>query len=92
MLLEQLKTRLPGIEAPPGDKAQHERDERREERDPARVALRRFRLARQQEDKERADDRQQQEAGEDPGHQRAPPKRYQVASAATPSSIAKAYW
>ena len=51
------------------------------------------RLAGQQEDEGRPEERQDQEAREDPrtGHQSPPPNRYQVASAATPSSIAKAY-
>ncbi len=91
-LLDQLKAGLGRIEAGPGDKAQGERDQGREQRNPARVSLGRFAVARQQQDEQRADERQRQDAGEDPGtvHRIAPLNRYQVVSAAAPISIAKA--
>ena len=94
VLLDELEAGLGRVEARPGDEAQHEGEERRAERDPARVALRRLRLAGQEEDERRRREWQDQEAREDPGtghQQRPPPNRYQVASAATPSSIANAY-
>ena len=91
-LLDKLKAGLGRIEAAPGDEAQREGEQRREQRDPARVSLGRLALARQQQDEQRADQRQRQDAGEDPGavHRVTPPNRYQVVSAAAPSSIAKA--
>ena len=92
VLLDKLKARLRRVEAAPGDKAQHECDQRREQRDPARVSLGRLAISRQQQDEQRANQRQRQNAGEDPRavHRVTPPNRYQVVNAAAPSSIAKA--
>ena len=90
--LDKLKARLRRVEAAPGDKAQHEGDQSREQGDPARVSLGRLAIARKQQDEQRANQRQRQNAGEDPRavHRVTPPNRYQVVSAAAPSSIAKA--
>ena len=93
VLLDELEAGLRRVEAAPGDEAQDEGDEGGEQRNPARVATGRLGVSRQQQDERRSDQRQDQKAREDPGtgHQRAPKKRYQVAKAAAPSSIAKAY-
>ena len=92
VLLDQLEAGLGRVEALPGDDAEGEGDQRRPQRDPARVVERRLAFAAQDEDQQRADQRQDQQAGKDPraGHQRIPPNRYQVAMSATPISIAKA--
>ncbi len=93
VLLDELEARLRKVKTTPGDEAQNEGDEGGEEGDPARVAPTRLGVSWQQEDEGRPDQGQDQEARKDPGtgHQRAPQNRYQVANAAAPSNIAKAY-
>ena len=91
-LLDKLKAGLRKDRSGPGDEAQGKRDQSRKQRNPARISLGRFAVTRQQQDEQRADQRQRQDAGEDPGavHRVAPLNRYQVVSAAAPISIAKA--
>ncbi len=86
------KPALVGIELAPGVNADEEGQDRGPQRDVARVLQRLLRLAAQQRNADRAGDGQDQQRREHPvvGHQRNPPNRYQVASAATPISIAKA--
>jgi hypothetical protein len=92
LLLDELVARARRIEAAPGHQRQNECDEGGRQRDPADVAARRLVVAAQHQDAERTQDRQGDEAGEnaEAEHQRTPPTRYHVMSAAAPSIIAKA--
>ena len=86
------KAGVAGVEPRPGDERQQEGRDRRGERRPAGVGARRLVVAAQGQDEGRADERQDEKAGEDAEaeHQCAPAKRYQVTRAATPISMAKA--
>ncbi len=92
LLLDELERRRRCVEPAVGDERQREDDQGRRQRREAGVVEGRFVLAAQREDKGRADERQENDAGEnaEAEHQCAPPTRYQVMSAARPISMAKA--
>ena len=71
------KPGVAGIEARPGDERKHEGHDRRGERRPAGVGAHRLLVAAQRQDEGRADERQDEQAGEDAEaeHQRAPVAR-----------------
>jgi hypothetical protein len=92
-LLDELKIRLRGIEAPDQDQRHREGDQRGPQRDPARIAPRGLVVAAADIDQQRADYREEGNDGENgPGCHYWPPTPNinQVISPATPISIAKA--
>ena len=91
--LDELEFRRAGIEAPDQHQRDREGDQRRPQRDPARIALLGLAVAAQHHDEQRAGERQEGRDGKDrpAQHQPAPARTMnQVMSAATPISIANA--
>ena len=90
-LFQELEFGRARIEAPEQDQRDRKGDERRPQRDPARVAHARFVLV-EERDEQRAGERQEGDDGEDrpARHPCAPENMNQVMKAATPISMAKA--
>src|SRR5262249_38693110 len=95
LLLHELELGRAGVEAIEHDQGDREGDERRPQRDPARVAPFGLTVAAHHHDEQRAEQRQEGGDGEDrPAHD--PPIRMpnmnQVTGAATPTGLATAEW
>ena len=92
LLLDELERRARRIVEPPCHERQKKGRHRGHQRRPARVGLGVFVVATQRQDEDDADQRQEDHTGKNPEaeHQCTPPTRYQVISAATPMSMAKA--
>src|SRR5579885_450993 len=92
LFLDELKARSRGVEPRIGIERQPKDDEGRRQSGPAGIVECRLVIPPEREDKGCANERQKDDAGKNPEakHQRIPAAKYQVITAARPTSMAKA--